>query len=141
LTPLFQYAWEYFSGPNVAEHQQSYDQPNSNERTRPEHFREPVHLKPGPPYHEASKQQQQEHGSLDQNVWRAPTQTVTEPPFIPIPPESDFSQQQLLEPGIISNQEQPYPVYTGITPILDVNLLKSKESDSKSTHNHNIFDV
>nr|CAH0098377.1 unnamed protein product [Daphnia galeata] len=117
--------------PNDVEHKQSYDPSNNNERTIPEHFREPVHLKPGPPYHEASKQQQQqEHNLLDQNVWHAPMKTVTEPTFIPISPESDYPQQQLLEQGIVSNQEQHYPVYPGITPILDVSLLKSKESDS-----------
>ena len=123
------------------EHKQSYDPSNNNERTIPEHFREPVHLKPGPPYHEASKQQQQqEHNLLDQNVWHAPMKTVTEPTFIPISPESDYPQQQLLEQGIVNNQEQHYPVYPGITPILDVSLLKSKESDCKLTcHQRNML--
>ncbi|EFX79917.1 hypothetical protein DAPPUDRAFT_319130 [Daphnia pulex] len=122
--------------PNVAELKQSYDQANSNERTLPEHFREPVHLKPGPPYqHETtSKQQQQQqehHDPLDQNIWHPLTQTVTEPTFIPIPPKSDLPQQQLLlEPGVADNQEQHFPIYSGITPILDVSQLQSKETDS-----------
>jgi hypothetical protein len=127
----------FVSVPNVAELKQSYDQANSNERTLPEHFREPVHLKPGPPYqHETtSKQQQQQqqehHDPLDQNIWHPLTQTVTEPTFIPIPPKSDLPQQQLLEPRVADNQEQHFPIYSGITPILDVSQLQSKETDCK----------
>ncbi|XP_046635913.1 pollen-specific leucine-rich repeat extensin-like protein 1 isoform X2 [Daphnia pulicaria] len=124
--------------PNVAELKQSYDQANSNERTLPEHFREPVHLKPGPPYHETtSKQQQQQqehHDPLDQNIWHPLTQTVTEPTFIPIPPKSDLPQQQLLEPGVADNHEQHFPIYSGITPILDVSQLQSKETDSLASY-------
>ncbi len=134
----------FLPGPSVAELRQSYDQANSNERTLPEHFREPVHLKPGPPYHETtSKLQQQEHDPLGQNIWHALTRTlVTEPTFIPIPLKSDFPQQQLLEPEVTNNQEQHFPIYSDITPILDVSLLQlqSKETDCKFILNTILYD-
>lgn len=120
IIPLLQQPKSYLSlGPIAEALRQSYDLPY-NQPTAPEHFREQVHLKPGPPYHE----KQEANDFMDHNVWHAVA--LTEPTIVgnPISTEPHLPQQQ-LEPEI-AIQQQHYP---GLAPNLEVSHLP-KEIDS-----------
>lgn len=101
--------------------QQPYDLPY-NPPVETERFRDPIHLKPGPPYHD----KQEEHDSIEQNVWHA-TAAVTEPTIVgnPISTEPHLPQQQLEPDRAI--QQQHFP---GLALNSEVGFL-SKEIDSK----------
>ncbi|KAK4018922.1 hypothetical protein OUZ56_000957 [Daphnia magna] len=113
-----------FSGPIALALQQPYDLPY-NPPVETERFRDPIHLKPGPPYHD----KQEEHDSIEQNVWHA-TAAVTEPTIVgnPISTEPHLPQQQLEPDRAI--QQQHFP---GLALNSEVGFL-SKEIDTLGSY-------
>ncbi|KAI9565914.1 hypothetical protein GHT06_009712 [Daphnia sinensis] len=111
---------EDFSGPIALPLQQAYDLPY-NPPVATERFREPIHLKPGPPYQD----KQEGNDFIEQNVWHA-TAAVTEPTIVgnPISTEPRSPQQQ-LEPDLTIPQQH----YPGLAPNLEDSFLP-KEIDT-----------
>ncbi|XP_059353635.1 uncharacterized protein LOC130691074 isoform X2 [Daphnia carinata] len=113
-----------FSGPIALALQQPYDLPY-NPPIATERFRDPIHLKPGPPYQD----KQEENDFIEQNAWQA-TAAVTEPTIVgnPIATEPRSPQQQ-LEPDLSIHQQ----LYPGFALNSDVGFLP-KEIDTSGSY-------